>query len=375
MPGRDGDLSEVMVEVVRGPLVEAVHRGTLAVVDVSGELLASVGDPRRKVAYMRSAAKPFQSMLLVLSGAASRYDLAPADLAIACASHNAEPRHVEQVRSLLDHLGVDPGQLACGSHPPLLPSAAQDLERHGIPPTVLHNNCSGLHSGMLGLAVQLGATTGGYERPEHPVQVAIVENLARFADLEPHDIVLGTDDCVSPCHGLSIYHMALAYARLMAPEGRFDADTVTAARTIREAMMGNAWLIGGSGRLDTDVMEAGAGRIVAKGGASGIQCIGIEGGIGLALKIEDGASGPAAPGRPTAASAMEALRQMGILDPEGSEVLRRHARPALRDRVGRESGHARPMFELGGAARQAVEIARSGGRNAEQTGTLSRHRT
>ncbi|MBA3234619.1 MAG: asparaginase, partial [Chloroflexi bacterium] len=223
---------------------------------------------------------------------------------------------------------------------------------------------SGLHSGMLGLAVQLGATTGGYERPEHPVQIAIVENLARFADLEPHDIVLGTDDCVSPCHGLSIYHMALAYARLMMPEGRFDAPTVAAARTIRAAMIGNAWLIAGSGRLDTDLMAAGAGRIVAKGGASGVQCIGLEGGIGIALKIEDGATGPATPGQPTAASTMEALRQLGVLDPEGSEDLRRHARPTLRDRHSREIGHARPMFELGGAARHAV-----------QTGAFSRHRT
>lgn len=361
MSDRVDELSEVIVEVVRGPLVEAVHRGTLAVVDASGALLASVGDPRRKVTYMRSAAKPFQSMPLVRSGAAARFGLTSADVAIACASHNAESRHVEQVTSLLDHLEVDAEQLVCGSHPPLLLSAAHELELQGVAPSVLHNNCSGLHAGMLGLAGQLGADATGYQLAEHPVQVAIVENIARFAGLSAPDVVLGQDDCVSPCHGLSVYHMALAYARLMAPEGMFDDETVAAARTIRAAMTGNAWLIGGTGRLDTDLMEAGAGRIVAKGGASGVECIGLEGGIGIALKIEDGASGPAAPGQPTAVTTIEALRQLGVLDPGVWNALGRHARPTLRDRHGDEIGYARPTFELGERARDAARDRRSSG--------------
>lgn len=357
--GPSGALSEPLVKVIRGPLVEAIHRGTIAVVDASGALLASVGDPRRKITYMRSAAKPFQSMPLVLSGAAARSDLAPADLAIACASHNAEPRHVQQVTSLLDHLEVDAGQLACGAHPPLLASAAQDLARSGAVPNVLHNNCSGLHAGMLGLAGQLGVPASGYNLSGHPVQAAAVQIISRFAGLDPDDVILGEDDCAAPCHGISVYHMALAYARLMRPEGRFDDRTVAAARIIREAMAGNAWFIGGTGRLDTDVMEAGAGAIVAKGGASGVQCLGIEGGIGVALKIEDGASGPAAPGQPTAVATTETLRQLGILDPAGSAALARHARPSLRDRHGHETGFACPSFKLGDGARDAIATRRA----------------
>lgn len=354
MPAQAGAPSEPIVEVLRGSLVEAIHRGTIAVVDASGALLASVGDPRRKVTYLRSAAKPFQSMPLVLSGAVGRFALASADVAIACASHSGEPGHVAQVTSLLDHLEVDAGQLACGTHPPLLASAAHELEREGVAPSVLHNNCSGLHAGMLGVAVQLDVPTSGYNLSGHPVQVGVVENVARFAGLDPGDVILGEDDCAAPCHGMSVYHMALAYARLMLPEGRFDERTVTAARTIREAMAQNAWLIGGTGRLDTDLMEAGAGVIVAKGGASGVQCVGIQGGLGFALKVEDGASGPAAPGQPTAVATVEALRQLAILDPAWSESLQRHARPSLRDRNGHETGFARPSFELGEAAREAV---------------------
>lgn len=354
MTGRSVALSETLVELVRGPLVEAIHRGTIAVVDASGALLASVGDARSKLTYMRSAAKPFQSMPLVLSGAAARFDLSPADLAIACASHNAEPRHVEQVASLLDRLGMDSGLLACGSHPPLLPAAAQDLVERGVSPGVLHNNCSGLHAGMLGLATHLDVPTSGYNLTGHPVQAEIVENLARFAGLSAADVILGEDDCAAPCHGMSVYHMALAYARLMRPEGHFDDETVAAARAIRETMIDCAWLIGGTGRLDTDLMEVGAGAIVAKGGASGVQCVGIEGGIGFALKIEDGATGPAAPGQPTAVATIEALRQLDILDPAASEALARHARPSLKDRSGHETGFAHPSFDLGQEASDAV---------------------
>ncbi len=354
MNGQAGVSDEPLVEVVRGPLVEAIHRGTIAVVDVSGALLASAGDPRRKVTYLRSAAKPFQSMPLVLTGAVDRFELAPEDLAIACASHNGEPGHVAQVTSLLERLEVDAGQLACGTHPPLLASAAHELERAGVVPSVLHNNCSGLHAGMLGLAHQLDVPAQGYHLSGHPVQAAIVASVARFAGLRPAEVILGEDDCAAPCHGISVYHMALAYARLMQPEGRFDYEIVSAARTVRETMMGNAWLIGGTGRLDTDLMEAGAGAILAKGGASGVQCVGIEGGIGIALKIADGASGPAAPGQPTAVATIETLRQLGILEQARSEVLQRHARPSLRDRNGHETGFARPSFELGAAARETV---------------------
>lgn len=359
MPGQDGPLSEPVVEVIRGPLVEAVHRGTIAVCDADGNLLASIGDPRRKVSYMRSAAKPFQSMPLVVSGAASRFGLAPPDIAIACASHNGEPGHVQQVTSLLDRLGIDAGQLVCGSHPPLLAAAAQQLERQGLAPSVLHNNCSGLHAGMLGLAIHLAAPASGYNLSGHAAQAAIVEVIASFAGLRPADVILGEDDCAAPCHGSSVYHMALAYARLMKPDGRFDDETVAAARTIRQAMTGNAWLIAGTGRLDTDLMEACAGAIVAKGGASGVQCVGIEGGIGVALKIEDGASGPVAPGQPTAVTTIETLRQLGILDPAGPEALSRHARPTLRDRHGHETGWARPTFGLGERAREAVSLRRA----------------
>lgn len=339
-------LSEVLVEVVRGDLVEAIHRGVVAVVAADGRLLASVGYPHRKMAYWRSSAKPFQSMPLVYLGVAERFGLDSADLAICTSSHNGEPEHVARVASVLAKLGLSPERLACGTHTPLHGGAADDLGREGRSPSVLHNNCSGLHAGMLATALHTGADLPGYANGAHAVQQEILENIGRFTGLEQEQIVVGVDDCASPCHGLSIYHMALAYARLMAPAGFVEDRYAAAAGTIREAMTAHPWLIAGSGRLDSDIMNAGAGSLVAKGGASGVECVGVAGGIGIALKLEDGATGPAATGRPTTVALLEALRQHGVLDPSEHERLREHAAPVLTTREGAAVGSARPAFTL-----------------------------
>lgn len=339
-------ISRVLVEVVRGDLVEAIHRGVIAVVAADGRLLASVGDPHRKVAYWRSSAKPFQSMPLVYGGVAERFGLDSADLAICTSSHNGEAEHVARVASVLDRLGLASERLACGTHAPLHPGAADDLNREQRAPNVLHNNCSGLHAGMLATALHTGADLPGYAHGEHPVQQEILENIGRFTGLDPERIIVGVDDCASPCHGLSVYHMALAYARLMAPAGFVEDRYAAAADAIRGAMTAHPWLVAGSGRLDSDLMAAGAGSLVAKGGASGVECVGLAGGIGIALKLEDGATGPAATGRPTTVALLEALRQHGVLDPSRHERLREHAVPVLTTRDGVAVGSARPAFTL-----------------------------
>ena len=188
------------------------------------------------------------------------------------------------------------------------PGLRDELVRQGVDPSPLHNNCSGKHAGMLALADELGAPFAGYRRPGHPVQRVILENVARFTGLEQREIELGLDGCGVPCFGISISHMALAFARLMRPPDDTPDDHRDAAARVRGAMMGNPYLVAGRDRVDTDLMQALPGRILSKGGAGGVHCIGLPDGVGIAIKIEDGGAvrscrGRGARGAATARSA------------------------------------------------------------------------
>jgi L-asparaginase II len=339
-------MSDALVQLIRSDLVDEIHRGDLAIVSADGELRFAVGDPRHKVAFWRSSAKPFQALPLIASGAAERLGLASEDVALTAASHGGEPVHVDRIASLLGRTGHRIEDLECGAHAPLDAEAAHDLERRGESPTALHNNCSGKHAGLLALADALGAPFAGYRLPGHPVQGAILESVQRFTGLERRQIAIGLDGCGVPCFGISIYRMALAFARLMAPREEIPEAYRDAAGVVREAMMQHPYLVAGRKRIDTDLMAQLPGAILSKGGAGGVQCIGLPGGIGLALKIEDGAASASA-GAPAGVAALEALRQLDLLDAASWAALQEHARPAIRSVAGEHAGDARAAFELG----------------------------
>jgi L-asparaginase II len=341
-------MSAPLVELMRGGLVDEIHRGDLAVVSADGELRFSVGDPVSKIAFWRSSAKPFQAMPLIASGAAARLGLSREDIALMAASHGGEPVHVAAALALLERVGHTPDELECGAHAPLDAGAARALEREGVEPSALHNNCSGKHAGMLALADQLDAPCAGYRRAGHPVQRTILENVARFTGLGPPEIALGLDGCGVPCFGIAVSRMALAFARLMAPPDDLPVLYRDAAEVVREAIMGQPYLIAGRRRIDTDLMQALPGAIVSKGGAGGVQCVGLPGGIGIALKIENGATAAAA-GGVAGVAALAALRQLGVLDDPAWDALAAHASPEIRSVAGERAGAARAVFELAGS--------------------------
>jgi hypothetical protein len=90
----------VAIEVTRGPLVESRHEGIAAVVKPDGTVVASWGDIDAPI-LPRSANKPIQAMAFVESGAVERFGLGNEHIALACASHSGEKRHVETVRAWL----------------------------------------------------------------------------------------------------------------------------------------------------------------------------------------------------------------------------------------------------------------------------------
>src|SRR5215216_5232516 len=340
-------LAEPLVEVKRGSITESRHRGHIVVVDPEGKVIASLGAPQN-VTFLRSSAKPFQALPLLVTGAADRFGFTDREVALACGSHNGEPIHTELAASMLRKIGLGPEALKCGAHEPYGAEAALELHSRGEQPNVLHNNCSGKHAGMLAVAVHLGAPTENYDSPENPVQKAIADTVAKFSDIAVTDMVVGVDGCGAPIFGITMKAMALAYARLVSPPPSFDKKTRDACERIVRVMSSYPELIGGtSDRLDTEVMRAAPGRVISKVGAEGVYTASIRpckqwpNGLGLALKIEDGDDKRA---RPTVV--VEALRQLDVLRDESLDAVSKYAFFPVRNRRGDIVGEISASFSL-----------------------------
>lgn len=339
--------TETLVEVTRGGRVESEHRGAIAVVDAAGKLIAHVGDVQL-VSYLRSSAKPFQLLPLIESGAAARFGFTDAELAIIAGSHSGEPRHVAAVQSILNKIGLPESALQCGIHAPFNAEAARALRAAGREPTVLVNNCSGKHAGMLAQAVDRGLSTSDYLDPQHPVQVAIRQQLAELGELPVDQIYVGVDGCSAPCFAMPLQASALAFARL-AETGNKRQETASygdagLARVAR-VMMTYPEMVAGEGRLDTDLMRAVPGRVVSKGGAEGYHGLGIvvENGpaLGIAIKIGDGDGR-----RGTHPVVIETLRQLGVLDEAALAALKEYHTWKITNHRGLEVGEVWANFRL-----------------------------
>lgn len=342
-------IAEPLVEVKRGAITESRHRGHIVAVEPDGNIIASLGAPHN-VTFLRSSAKPFQALPLLLTGTAERFGFTDREVALACASHNGEPIHTEIAASMLKKIGLGPEALKCGVHEPYSDEAARELRARGEEPNVLHNNCSGKHAGMLAVALHLGAPIGNYDSPESPVQKAIADVVSKFSDVAVTDMAVGIDGCGAPIFGITMKAMALAFARLVSPPAGFDDKTRAACERVVRVMTAYPELIGGtSNRLDTEVMRAARGRVVSKVGAEGVYTAGINpckewpNGLGLALKIEDGDDKRA---RPTVV--VEALRQLGVLRDESLEAVSRYAFFPVKNRRGDLVGEIRAAFSFYG---------------------------
>jgi L-asparaginase II len=280
-------VNPVLVEVTRGELVESVHRGALAVVDAAGQTLFSLGDIEALV-YPRSSLKLIQALPLVESGAADTFGLTDENIALACASHSGEPMHTSRVAAWLARLGLQESDLACGPQPPRYEPAWEDMVRRGEAPTRIHNNCSGKHAGFLTLARHWDVAAAGYERHDHPVQQAVAKVLGELAAIDDA-LPWGVDGCAAPNFALPLRAFALALARLASPKD-LPAPRAQAAKRIVGAMTAHPELVAGTGRVCTILMHAWRGRVAAKTGAEGVFAAIIpEYGLGIALKIDDGA--------------------------------------------------------------------------------------
>lgn len=316
-----------VVEVVRGGVVESLHYGAVAVADADGRLVAHAGDPQA-VSFLRSTAKPLQALPLVESGAAAHFGFSPKELAIVCGSHGGTDEHVAVLRGLHRRMGLTEDDLLCGVHPPHDKQTAARLQSEGAEPTPYRHNCSGKHTGMLALArflhgqIAVPAAEGQpplpYIDPRHPAQQMILQTLAAMAGISAGRIAVGIDGCSAPTFAMPLLNTATAFARLVAPAG-VQGVSAAARRAIAGAMAAHPDMVRMNGGFDTELMRARPGLIISKGGAEGYLGVGLAPGaagpnspaLGLAVKIADGDH----PRRALTAVTLEALRQLGALEP------------------------------------------------------------
>ncbi len=281
-------IDPVLVEVTRGPVVESRHRGAIAVVNANGRTVLAVGDTAQLV-YPRSAVKAMQALALVESGAADRYGFGNAELALACASHNGEPRHVETATRMLSAAGRSEADLECGAQIPADREAANQLVRDGQPARAIHNNCSGKHAGFICTCAHRGVAVKGYVQPGHPAMREVTAILSAMTDTPLDDDVRGVDGCSIPTYAIPLNRIALAFARFVTGRG-LTPERRDAARRLFEACAAEPFMVGGSDRFDTEVIARFRGRLLLKGGAEGVACAGFpEAGVGVAVKCDDGA--------------------------------------------------------------------------------------
>jgi L-asparaginase II len=287
--------------------------------------------------YARSAVKPLQALPLMEDGAADRFDLSSAELALCCASHSGEMRHVDAVQSLLRKIGASEEALACGPHPPFHEPSAQALREAGQEPSRLHNNCSGKHAGMLALARHHGWPLVGYQLLEHPVQQRMLKEVARWTEVAPDEILTAVDGCGVATFGAKLRDFALGFARFASAARRGDSGP---ARIVA-AMTRNPEYVGGSGRFCTELMRAAAGRLFVKVGAEGVFLAGAPGAeLGVAVKVEDGAQRAAEP------ALIAVLRGLSLLTDDELAGLGRFMEPILRNTRNEEVGMIRAALRL-----------------------------
>jgi len=279
----------LLAEVLRGDIVESRHAGTVAVSDPEGKLVFALGDVERPV-YPRSAVKAFQALPLLESGAADRLGLTDTEIALAVSSHGGEVRHTETAASMLAKAGRDVTALECGTHRPTNTRAAEALLRAGEKPCALHNNCSGKHSGFICVACAEGIDTEGYIAAAHPVMREVMGAVHEMSGAFMGGPAVGIDGCSIPTQAAALAGVARGFARF-GTGAHLGAERAKAAARIRKAVAANPFMVAGTGRFCTEIMEIFGNRVFVKTGAEGVFCASFpELGYGIALKCDDGAT-------------------------------------------------------------------------------------
>lgn len=325
----------VLVNTRRGDVIENRHRGAVAVCDPGGRLVHSWGETDALV-YPRSAVKALQAIPLVESGAAAHFELADSEVALACSSHNAEAAHTDTVRAWLKRIDLGEDALECGAHPPLHQQTAESLLLEHIEPGRVHNNCSGKHTGMLTACRFFEEETKGYIEREHPAQQRWLDAIGDMAEVDMHALPWSYDGCGIPVIAMPLASIARGFARLASPDD-LALERADAIERITRAIAAQPFMVAGSGRLCTEIMQLTGRRVLVKTGADGVYTAALEDlQLGIALKIDDGTREAAE------VTLLAVLNRLGVLNDDEMEALAQRCRMPITNTRGVLTGHREP---------------------------------
>ncbi len=331
-------MNPILVERLRGTLVESCHRGSVSVVNAAGQALLTLGDVQQPI-FPRSSIKFLQALNFVSSGALEHYSLDNQHIALSCASHNGEPVHVDLVNDWLSRLNLDVENLECGAELPMHRATAFDLKCEGRTPTRAHHNCSGKHMGMMSTCCEKELGVENYRLYEHQVQQRSFEVLDRFCSVKTSQLSWGYDGCGIPTLAMPLASMALGMARFADPSALSTQDQDSVAKVVA-AVTEHPYLVAGKERLCTALMEQLAPKVVAKIGAEGVYAASIpERGLGIAIKLDDGHMSSV---NVVLGAVLSAL---GEIDDADQEALKRYFSPSIKNSRGDVVGAVRASSE------------------------------
>ncbi|WP_162651855.1 asparaginase [Lentilitoribacter sp. Alg239-R112] len=282
-------INPTLVELTRGRSVESKHCGAYAVSDGSGKIVMSAGNIESPI-FPRSAVKAMQALLLVESGAASTYGFGNRELALACASHSGEQKHAELAAQMLAKAGLDQTNMECGTHWSFHPNILIEQAKFGVEPSCLHNNCSGKHAGFLCVACHCNLPLRGYVNSQHTVQQEVARSLEAMTGSKLDMDLCGIDGCAIPTYAVPLKKLAHGFAKMATGEG-LTSERAKASKTLIDACMAEPFYVAGTDRACTKLMEIAPGEIFVKTGAEGVYTAALPKlGLGMALKIDDGAT-------------------------------------------------------------------------------------
>lgn len=280
---------DIHVQVTRGGITESEHRIRAVIVSSDGNIVDQWGDVSSPV-YPRSAIKGLQVLAFVERGGVERFGFTEAELALCCASHNGEPEHVAAAQSMLDKLQCSEADYECGTHWPMRLETACELAHEQHSPDQRHNNCSGKHAGMLGLAKLLEVNPNGYIQNDHPVQQTIAATMSQMCGIDMSEAPHSPDGCSAPTWAIPLTNLALGFARFADPSA-LVAQRANACQQIYHAAVTHPFMVAGTDRYCSTMMSVLRERAFLKVGAEGVYIAAIPSlKLAIAMKCDDGAS-------------------------------------------------------------------------------------